>query len=83
MNTSYRFEVDYDTDAGVWYVADSTLPGLVTEAATLDDLVAKLKVVVPDLLEAIAECAGEPDGSASVPLEVIFHTRTLGGSAAA
>lgn len=82
MNTTYRFEVAFDPEGGVWYVTDSNLPGLVTEAPTLDDLVAKLKIMVPDLLEAIAECAGEPDGSVSVPLEVILHTRTLGNAAA-
>jgi hypothetical protein len=82
MKQSYRIEVDFDQDAGVWYVLDSNLPGLMTEAATLDEMVARLKMIVPDLLDVIAECGGEPDGDTPVPMEVIFHTRS-GSSAAA
>lgn len=83
MPTTYRFEVAFDVDAQVWFVAESNLRGLHTEAPTLDELVARLKVIVPDLLEAIAETEGTADGSHSVPLEVILHTQTLAGSAAA
>lgn len=83
MLKTYRFEVAFDAEARVWYVAESNLCGLRTEASTLDELVARLKVIVPDLLEAIAEAGGTADGSHSVPLEVILHTQTLAGSAAA
>lgn len=83
MSTAYRFEVDFDHEAGVWYVAESNLPGIHTEAETLDDLVAKLKSMVPDLLEAVADCGGAPDGSHAVPLEVILYTTTAESSAAA
>jgi predicted RNase H-like HicB family nuclease len=40
----------WDPEAGVWYVEDSNVPGLSTGADTLDELVEKLKVVVPELL---------------------------------
>ena len=83
MKQSYRIEVDFDQEAGVWYVLDSNLPGLMTEAPTLDDLVARLRMIVPDLLDAIAECDGQPDGKLSVPMEVIFHTKAGSNAVAA
>lgn len=83
MDKVYRFEVAFDDEAGVWYIVESNLSGIHTEAATLDELVSNLKILVPDLLDAIAECEGEEDGSIAVPLEVIFHTRTSGMSASA
>ena len=38
---AHRFMVDFDEDAQVWFVRDSSLPGLRTEALSLDALVAK------------------------------------------
>ncbi|MBK6636165.1 MAG: DUF1902 domain-containing protein [Rhodocyclaceae bacterium] len=43
--------VDWDADASVWYVSDSNVPGLVAEAATLDEMGKKLDVLVPEMLE--------------------------------
>lgn len=42
----------WDGDANVWYVADTDVPGLATEAASLDALAAKLQVMIPEMLEA-------------------------------
>jgi hypothetical protein len=50
---TYSVIVDFDPEASVWYVCDSTLPGLRTEAASIDALVGKLRIMVPDLLAAI------------------------------
>ena len=74
--TAFRFTVDFDGEAGVWYVRDTTLPGLRTEADTLDALVAKLRVIVPDLVAAIDWPRGEADASKEIPIEVILHTNT-------
>jgi predicted RNase H-like HicB family nuclease len=56
----------WDTEASVWTAESSDLPGLVTEAASLDELDAKLPGLIRDLLE---------DGAATeayeVPVEVI------------
>jgi hypothetical protein len=43
--------VEWDEEAQVWYVADSDVPGLATEAPSMDQMIAKLKVMVPELLE--------------------------------
>ena len=38
-------------DAGVWDAESEDVPGLVTEAATTERLVAKLQATIPELLE--------------------------------
>lgn len=43
--------VEWDEEAQAWYVADSDVPGLATEAPSMDQMIAKLKVMVPELLE--------------------------------
>ena len=42
----------WDPDAEVWVAESDDVPGLATGADTLDALVDKLKVVIPELLEA-------------------------------
>jgi predicted RNase H-like HicB family nuclease len=74
--TAYRFTVDFDAEAGVWYVCDSTLPGLHTEAETLDALVGKLRDMLPDLLAAIDEPGGTADAAGDISFDVILHTNT-------
>jgi hypothetical protein len=59
----------FDRDAGVWYVSDSDVPGLATEAASFDDLCARVVSLTPDLL---ALNGWEGDGE--VALEIIAHT---------
>jgi predicted RNase H-like HicB family nuclease len=40
----------WDEEAGVWYVEDSDIEGLATEADTLEALRQRLRIVIPDLL---------------------------------
>lgn len=42
----------WDGEAKVWVAESSDVPGLVTEAGGLDALQAKLRVLIPELLEA-------------------------------
>jgi predicted RNase H-like HicB family nuclease len=42
MGHTFRVEAEYDNEAGVWYVSASDVPGLATEASSLDELMAKL-----------------------------------------
>ncbi len=41
----------WDPDAGVWVATSQDVPGLVTEAETMEILEQKLKVMIPELLE--------------------------------
>lgn len=42
----------WDPEAAVWVAASDDVPGLVTEAESLKLLVAKLRTLIPELLEA-------------------------------
>jgi predicted RNase H-like HicB family nuclease len=41
----------WDNEAGVWVAESDDVPGLVTEAETQSALIAKLSVLIPELLE--------------------------------
>ncbi|MHB9838484.1 DUF1902 domain-containing protein [Paraburkholderia terrae] len=41
-----------DVEADVWVAESEDVPGLITEADTLELLIPKLKVLIPELLEA-------------------------------
>ncbi|HEX5419409.1 MAG TPA: DUF1902 domain-containing protein [Gammaproteobacteria bacterium] len=48
---TYTVTCQWDDEARVWYVAESDVPGLATGADTLDELVHKLEIMIPELLE--------------------------------
>jgi predicted RNase H-like HicB family nuclease len=43
---------EWDEEASVWVATSDDVPGLVTEGATMEGLIEKLKVIIPELLEA-------------------------------
>ena len=47
----YHVHADWDPEAGVWVATSDDVPGLATEAATLEALTEKLRTLVPELLE--------------------------------
>ena len=49
---TYTVHCAWDAEAEAWVATSDDVPGLATGADTLDDLVQKLKVVIPELLEA-------------------------------
>ena len=59
----------WDPDAGVWVATSDDVPGLITEADTLELLETKLLVLIPELLEA-NNVAVDPDIQ-EVPLNII------------
>lgn len=48
----------WDEEASVWVAESEDIPGLATYGATTDELLAKLKVMVPELLEANSHLVG-------------------------
>ena len=42
----------WDQEASVWVATSQDVPGLVTEAATAEELEQKLQVMIPELMEA-------------------------------
>ena len=54
MDKPLYVHADWDAEAGVWVATSSDVPGLATEAATVEALVIKLESMIPELLEANA-----------------------------
>ncbi|MBU4445630.1 DUF1902 domain-containing protein [bacterium] len=52
MRKEIRVKAFWDAEAGVWVAQSKDVPGLITEAETMENLVAKLHVLIPELLEA-------------------------------
>jgi predicted RNase H-like HicB family nuclease len=48
----YEVRAFWDPEASVWVAESEDVPGLVTEAETVEQLIAKLQVMVPELLDA-------------------------------
>ena len=56
---------EWDPEAKVWVATSDDVPGLITEAETVEALAEKLSVMVPELLEA----NGTLVGNASLPVD--------------
>jgi predicted RNase H-like HicB family nuclease len=48
----YHVHADWDPEAGVWVATSDDVPGLATEAPTVEALAEKLRTMIPELLEA-------------------------------
>jgi len=46
---------DWDEEARVWVATSNDVPGLATEEETLEGLIQKLKIMIPELLAANGE----------------------------
>ena len=57
---------EWDAEASVWVATSDDVPGLATEAETLETLSEKLNVLVPELLDA----NGYGDGD-EIPIELL------------
>jgi predicted RNase H-like HicB family nuclease len=52
MAKVFKVHVRFDEDAQVYYVHETTVPGLHAESDTLDELRTQLLSLIPELLEA-------------------------------
>ncbi len=69
----------WDGEASVWFTLDSDIPGLVADAATVEELAAKAAAMLPDLLEIHADSFVDVavlDGPHSVQVNA-FHEVSL------
>ncbi len=57
---------EWDEETSVWVATSEDVPGLVTEEGTLEGLVEKLKIIIPELLDA-----NGVEQEYEVPFEVI------------
>jgi predicted RNase H-like HicB family nuclease len=65
MKTEYEIKAMWDPDAGVWVASSEEVPGLCTEAETLEILIEKLKTIVRELLQV--------NGVVFPPHQLSFH----------
>ena len=63
---SYTITCLWDDEALVWYVAETDVPGLATEAPTLEEMEHKLRAIIPELLELNVPGFAQP-----VPYELV------------
>lgn len=61
---------DWDSEAEVWVAHSDDVPGLATGADTFEELMEKLKMVVPELLEE-NNLLPKSDGPMDVPFSVM------------
>ena len=54
----YFIRAEWDEEANVWVASSEDVPGLATEGETLEGLIEKLKIMIPELLEANGEDIG-------------------------
>ncbi len=77
MEKPYIVHAEWDAQASVWVVAASDVPGLATEAPTVEALLAKLEVLIPELLAVNGVSMSEP-----APFELLARRFELARSAA-
>ena len=51
MNKLLYVHAQWDDEARVWVASSDDVPGLATEAETTEELIEKLKVMIPELLD--------------------------------
>lgn len=66
MQKIHFIRAEWDAEAGVWVATSDDVPGLVTEAPTLEALSAKLEVMVPELLQL-----NDQSMDAEIPFELL------------
>ena len=74
---SFTVKATWDDEAKVWVATSEDVPGLATEAHTLEALIARLRVVIPELLEANGRLPKRAHGSRVLPIELVaqYHER--------
>lgn len=50
MDMEYVIATTWDADASVWIATSESVPGLVLESGSLDALIERVRVAVPELL---------------------------------
>ncbi|MCK5425530.1 MAG: DUF1902 domain-containing protein [Emcibacter sp.] len=69
---TFKIIAIWDEEAEVWSVDESDIPGLVAWGATRKELIEKLEVLVPEMLELNGHLL-DGDISKTVPLELIAN----------
>jgi predicted RNase H-like HicB family nuclease len=82
MQKKFLVTAEWDSEAGVWVANSDDIPGLVTEAKSLDVLIERVLAVAPELLEDNAHLID--DGSHVgdlIDMHIMSHLRHAGNHA--
>jgi len=72
----YHVEAAWDPEAGVWVASSDDVPGLATEAETIEELTEKLRSMIPEILSANA-LLPVGDETGSISFELTSHRQEL------
>jgi predicted RNase H-like HicB family nuclease len=75
-SATYHIQADWDPEAGVWVATSADVPGLATEAETIEGLTDKLRTKIPELLEANGLTSGIHE-NAPIAFELTSHRQEL------
>ncbi|MGD1921756.1 MAG: DUF1902 domain-containing protein [Pleurocapsa sp.] len=71
----YKVEAIWDSEAQVWVAESNDVPGLVTEANTIEALTDKLRKIIPELLYLNNVVADEYVGN--ITFDLVSHRQEL------
>ncbi len=69
LSKDIKVEAFWDEEAHAWVASSDDVPGLITEAATMEHLMQKLKIMIPELLQENG-LISEPD-AADIPIHLL------------
>lgn len=73
VEAKHEVRCQWDAEAGLWYVAESNVPGLSAEAPTKEEMVGLLEALIPQLVQLNQPESRRP--SDSVPWELLFNEK--------
>jgi hypothetical protein len=73
--TVYHVNVFWDADAAVWVATSDDVPGLTTEANTVETLSQKLRTMIPELLLVNQVISANYKGA--IAIELTIHRQEL------
>lgn len=79
MQKKFLVTAEWDGEARVWVATSDDIPGLVTEAATLDELLVRVIEIAPELLELNAHLLEGDDFEADLIDMCIMSTLRVAG----
>jgi hypothetical protein len=71
----YQVDAFWDADAAVWVATSEDVPGLATEADTIETLTQKLHQMIPDLL--LSNKVISADYIGAIAIELTSHRQEL------
>lgn len=72
IEMQFFVKAEWDPEAGVWYTAETDIPGLIVEAPTVEEFGKLVMELAPEMIELNSHhLSGPPERS--YPISVIAH----------